>query len=106
VQYSNFCAFDYNKFVHLVGELTVLIKFICWSLVHFIFTCCRPRYTVRMLNTSHFAGLGTLYAPLVTFHRPRYTVRMLNTSHFAGLGTLYAPLVIHIASASVHRTDA
>jgi hypothetical protein len=25
VQYCNFCAFNYNKFVHLVGELTVLI---------------------------------------------------------------------------------
>jgi hypothetical protein len=25
VQYCDFCAFNYNKIVHLVGKLTVLI---------------------------------------------------------------------------------
>ena len=89
----------------------------------YIFTCCRPRYTVRTFTSSHAAGLGTTYGPSVfrrcrprytvrTFSlqtlpasvhrtdlhvfrsfRPRYTVRSFTSSHAAGLGTTYGPSV-------------
>jgi hypothetical protein len=43
---------------------------------------------------------------LVTLQcRPRYTVRTFNISHFSGLGTPYGPLMFHILPGSVHRTD-
>jgi hypothetical protein len=58
VQYCNFCAFNYNKFVHLVGELTVFIY------GYIYVTICHPMLRHEMTvggtfqenDTSHKVG--------------------------------------------------
>jgi hypothetical protein len=79
VQYCNFCAFNYNKFVHLVGELTVLIL---------------PLDTQLSYPSCKIGNNVPHYISPVTFSRLADLVRS-HTTRFKAIGSLPTNTVLY-----------